>query len=99
MHPLDSVNLTELIELCREAGLGNFGRNATRTELYEALEDDELPSVCPLEERRETMEAHILKNYNRLRTQLPGCSGRCTSYGCPDLVVQRCWGGMKDDML
>jgi hypothetical protein len=93
------VNLTELIELCREAGLGNFGRSTSREELYAALEDDILPQACPLEEKRELMQTHIKKNYRRLRTQLPGCNGKCVSFGCPDLVVQRCWAGFKDDMI
>jgi hypothetical protein len=98
-HPLDSVNLTELIELCREAGLGNFSRGDGREALYAALEDDVLPEDCPLDEKRVLMENHIKKNYRRLRTQLPGCSGKCITHGCPDLIVQRCWVGFKDDMI
>lgn len=99
MHPLDEVNLSELIELCRSAGLGNYGRDTPREDLYAALEDEGEFDPCPLDEKRERLEAHIQKNYRRLRTQLPGCNGKCVSYGCPDLIVQRCWMSSKDDML
>ena len=98
-HPLDEVNLSELIELCRKAGLGNVGRNTPREDIYEALEFDSEVAPCPLEEKRERMDAHIQKNYRRLRTQLPGCNGKCVSYGCPDLIVQRCWMSFKEDLL
>lgn len=93
------MNLTELIELCREAGHGNFGKHTSREELYTALEEDILPEDCPLDQKRELMQVHIKKNYRRLRTQLPGCTGKCVTFGCPDLVVQGCWVGFKDDMI
>lgn len=98
-HVLDSVNLTELIEMCRSAGLGNLGRHTSRSDLYDALENDNVSDVCNLEDMRVLMEAHINARFRRLRTQLPCPKGRCTTFGCPDLVVQRCWVGMKDDML
>lgn len=99
MHPLDPINKSELIEMCRTAQLGNFGRNSSREELYRALEDGICPDSCPLEEKRELMETHIKKNFRRIRTQLPGCNGTCVSYGCPDIIVQKCWENMKNDML
>ena len=98
-HPLDQVNTSELVEMCRNAGIGNFGRNTPREELYEALEEGTLPKTCPLEEKRSIMEKHIKKNYRRLRTQLPGCDGKCRSFGCPDIIVQRCWTGFEDDII
>jgi len=99
VHPLDGVNLTELIELCREAGLGNFGRSTPREELIEALDSGVLPEPCPLDEQRVEMEKHISKNFRRLRTQLVSCNGKCTSFGCPDIIVVRCWEGYKGDIL
>jgi hypothetical protein len=95
-HVLDNVNLTELVEMARKAELGNSVRD--RESLYAALEDGEVVR-CPLDKIRSRMQAHIKKNYRRLKTQLPGCTGECTTYGCPDLIVQRCWAGSKDEML
>ena len=95
-HVLDNVNVTELVEMARKAELGNSRRD--REDLYAALEDGEV-TPCPLDPIRARMQAHIKKNYRRLKTQLPGCTGECTTFGCPDLIVQRCWSGSKDEML
>jgi hypothetical protein len=98
-HPLDKVNLTELLQLGREGEVGNIGRQLPRSEIYKSLEEGEPEHDCPLEEKRVRMQRHIKKNYRRLRTQLPGCTGKCQTYGCPDLVVQKCWENAKGDML
>ena len=95
-HVLDNVNLTELVEMARKAELGNSRRD--RDDLYDALENGEV-TPCSLEAIRVRMQSHIKKNYRRLKTQLPGCTGECMTFGCPDLIVQRCWAGSKDEML
>lgn len=97
-HPLDRLNLTELLELCRSAGVGNVGRATPRDEIYRML-DGETDAHCPLESKRVLMERHIKKHFNSLRTQLPGCNGKCTSFGCPDAIVQRCFDGFRNSML
>ena len=96
-HPLDEVNLTELVQMARSAGLGNS--LPSRDAIIEALDYGEETPLCPQEERRELMEAHIHKNFTRLRTQLPNCNGKCVTFGCPAMVVVRCWEGFKEDML
>ena len=98
-HPLDDLNLTELIATARLCGAGAVGRQTPREEIYKILDGLESGGYCPLEERRQKMESHIQRYYRRLRTQLPGCTGKCTSFGCPDIIVQRCWLGFRDDML
>lgn len=97
-HPLDRLNLTELVELCRSAEVGNVGRATPRAEIYRML-DGAAEASCPLERKRELMEKHIKRNFNSLRTQLPGCNGKCTSFGCPDAIVQRCFDGFRNSML
>ena len=94
-----SINKTELIELCRKMGLGNVSREMTVHDLCQVLDEEKDPTSCPLEKRREIMEEHIEKNFRSLRTQLPGCTGKCVSYGCPDAIVIRCYDGFKDDIL
>lgn len=95
--PLEGMNTTELVQLAREAGLGNLPRD--RDVLIRALIEDVADETCPLEEKRVALQRHIARDYARLRTQLPGCNGKCVSFGCPDLIVQRCWGGAQRDML
>lgn len=98
-HPLDTVNLTELVQIARDAGLGNYGRNTPREVLYGLLDEEEKIDACPLEEKRHKLEAHIQKYFRRLRTQLPCPYGKCVSYGCPDIVVQMCWEGHRREMI
>lgn len=98
-HPLADLNGTELIEVCRQAGTGNVSRAAPRDALYAAADGDERLAPDALENKRVTMQQHIATNWRRLRTQLPGCTGKCTTHGCPDIIVQRCWKGFEGDIL
>ena len=99
---LEGVNKSELIQMARSAGLGNLGRDLPEREIIEAIVEaaspEEAPS-CPLEGRRRKVERHIEKNKRRLLSQLPGCNGRCVTYGCPDVIVVRCWEGFRNDIL
>lgn len=95
----DKINRTELQELCREIGEQNVYREDRRDSLIAEIEGDGAARKCPLDPQRKEMQAHIQKNFRRLRTQLPGCTGKCTTYGCPNLVVVRCWVGLKDHIL
>ena len=101
MTTLKDLNNTELVEACRAAGLGAVERIVAPAALHSVLEGVEDPSAfpCHLEGKRKMMEAHIEKNWRRLRTQLPGCNGKCVSFGCPNLIVQRCWKGFSGDIL
>lgn len=96
--PLAGLNVTELVQIARAAGLGNLPRDpkVLRAAL---LADDAGRQRDALDEKRVRMEAHVKKNYTKMRTQLPDCTGKCTSFGCPDLIVQRCWMGMRKGML
>ena len=96
---LDDLNRTELQSLLRELHGVTPDRNASKEELMASLSPLEEPPLCPLTTHREAMEEHIKKNFRRLRTQLPGCNGKCVSFGCPDMVVVRCWEALKGDML
>jgi hypothetical protein len=100
-NPLHDMNVTELIQVAREAGFGNVSRALPREEIIALIEDGEETDAekDALEDYRHEMEAHIKRNFRRIRTQLPGCNGKCMSYGCPDIIVQRCWGSYRDDIL
>ena len=95
----DELNRTELQSILRDLEKQNAFREAPRAKLVAALDGVEDVPNCPLDPHRIEMERHIQKNYRRLRTQLPGCDGRCTTFGCPNLIVTRCWLGIKDDIL
>jgi hypothetical protein len=101
---LELLNRSELVQVARAAGLGNVSRDSSPAELVELICTEEGLPVDRLQERRRAMQAHIEKHKNRLLSQLPGCTGKCTTFGCPDLIVMRCWGdgrttGFSRDML
>ena len=102
MDDTNRLNRTELVDMCRVAGLGSVGRSPSeREQIYQVLEGtaDPVKSRCPLEGKRAVMQQHIEKNWRRLRTQLPGCTGKCVLHGCPNIIVQRCWKGFSGDIL
>jgi len=96
---LARMNRSELVQIARLAGLGNVPRDRPAGELVEEIADDEGAGVDALQPRRAAIEAHIKRHRARLLSQLPGCNGCCTTYGCPDLIVMRCWAGFSRDML
>ena len=92
---LGQLNLTELVQVARGAGIRTALRSAGREALLEAsLADLDFPDN-DLEEARKRMEAYISRYKSKFLSQLPGCDGTCTTYGCPDLIVGRCWHGMR----
>lgn len=99
-HPLWRVNKSELVQMAHALGLGHVSRSHKREDLIRmiVLEDGELETDS-VDEWRELMEAHIDKYRKRLLSQLPGCDGTCTTYGCPALIVTRCWEGFRHDMV
>ena len=100
MTSYPEINRTELVELARELGAGNLSKLSSREQIYDVIDGlSEEGTPCPLEEHRTTMERHIQRNFRRLRTQLPGCTGKCRTYGCPDGIVLRCWMAFKDDVI
>jgi hypothetical protein len=106
---LGGLNTTELVQIARSAGLGNVGQDLEREELIDLIvegvepedgcDEGELIEPDRLERWRRAMERHISKNRKRLLSQLPGCNGKCTEFGCPDLIVTRCWDGFSRDMV
>lgn len=53
--------------------------------------------LCILTSIRNDMEEHVQENMQSYRTQL-SCNGRCTTFGCPNLIVLNCYNGFKDYM-
>ena len=95
------LNRTELIQIAREAGLGDLTRACDVEDLADLLVGG--PDACVEADNlgpwRRAIEAHIKVNFSRLRSQLPNCTGNCTSFGCPVLTVTRCWEGFSRDMV
>lgn len=96
---LRSMNRSELVQIARADGAGNVPRDASTRDLVDVVLTGEGAEPDALDERRDLMEKHITRNRGRLLSQLPGCTGKCVTYGCPDLIVMRCWKAFSRDML
>lgn len=92
----DMINVSELRILVKENEEVDIRRIENRAELVRILEEGYEPKMlCPLVRKKEVMEDFIQKNINKLRTQLPECTGHCTTFGCPDGMVVNCYMKLK----
>ena len=96
---LRRLNKSELIECARRYGLGDIGRETEREEIIDLIINSDDEHTDDLNSWREDIEAHIDKNRRRLLSQLPNCNGKCTEFGCPNLIVTRCWEAFSKDMI
>lgn len=84
---LQHCNETELLSLARRQGLGILRRGLPREELLGvvsgvlAMKPEYLAGT---KETRAMLESYIFKNYSITRSQLPGCTGKCSTYNCSD---------------
>lgn len=91
------VNKSELRAIVKEYEETDIRRSATVTDLLGIMEETKEASEyeCPLVPIKATMEDYIADNMRAMRTQLPECTGKCTTFGCPDGVVVNCYLQMK----
>ena len=84
---LKNCNETELVSLARRQGLGILRRGLPHETLV-GLVSGELAMkpefLSGTTETRAMLETYIFKNYNITRSQLPGCTGKCSTYNCSD---------------
>lgn len=95
---MDELNTTELQKLGRDVDI-EIPKTLDMDRALGAIADGAQPKVKTLAEHKSTMEKHIQKYYRRLKSQLPDCQGKCTTHGCPDVVVSRCWLLFRDHIL
>lgn len=90
------VNKTELRAIVKEYEEVDIRRSATSDELIAILDTGYDPKyMCPLIPIKDKMETYIQTNIRKMRTQLPDCNGKCTTFGCPDGVVTNCYIKLK----
>ena len=95
---VNDLNSTELQSLARSIGI-EIPKTMDPEKAMDALAEGSQPKVNTLAEEKQAMEKHIQKYIRRLKSQLPDCPGKCTSHGCPDIVVSRCWLLFKDHLI
>lgn len=84
---LFECNETELLTIARQAGLGRLRRGLPKEELVAIVSGWAFPRADQMSGTgltRQSLEATIKANLEVMRSQLPGCNGRCTIYHCSD---------------
>ena len=83
---LEELNVTELLRLAEDQGLGLLSAALPRSRLKDIVmgvvdptKDDLCPSVPGRQQLHEFVEAHKEITH----PQLPDCLGRCLTHGCP----------------
>ena len=84
---LASCNTTELLDIAWRQGLGHLKRNLPKEELIGIvtgaieLRPEHRSTTM---QTRQLLEKFIEKNIEKLRSQLPGCNGKCVTFNCTE---------------
>lgn len=84
---LSLCNESELLAIAWKQGLGRIRRGIGRSELIALVRGEiELRTdhLATTTETRRILQAFIEKNWGVVRSQLPGCNGKCTTFPCTE---------------
>ena len=91
---IEALNVTELVTLLEEQGLGIINQALPRIYLVRLVKGEEDPSdqdICPSVRMRKKLSGFVDKHANILRNQLPSCGGYCLEHGCPIGIAINCY--------
>lgn len=91
---LDHCNETELLGLARGQGLGILRRGLDRRILISLVRGEMNPSpehLSEIQKTRHSLELFIQQNWGKVSSQLPGCTGTCTTYPCSESRHAKCY--------
>lgn len=94
-----NCNETELLALARTQGIGRLRRGMPKEVLISIVsgEIDALPEhFADTIHTRKMLEDFIQKHWGQVRSQLPGCDGRCTTYPCSEGRHALCYSPNKE---
>ena len=83
---LQELNISELLQVAKEQGLGLLNRVSPRQRLIHIVAGEVEPDpedLCPSIPHRRALQAFIEEHYETLQGQVPICKGRCMDFGCP----------------
>lgn len=99
MINLQNCNETELLQMAREQGLGILKRGIHKDILIAVITKQQNVDPSMLSETvdtRKRLETLIQGNWEKIRSQLPGCDGKCTTYPCSEGRHAACFWPNKD---
>lgn len=94
-----SCSENELLQIAREQGLGILKRGLPRDILVSFVTgaiDPGPQHKADIEYTRAKLELFIEAHWGQVRSQLPGCDGKCRTYKCSDSRHMLCFTPNKD---
>ena len=95
---MEELNLTELLACAEAQGLGTLSRALPRRKLEKLVDGEMEPVEADLSGTLQIREhtQHLIEKYRQqvtLPTSKGGkpCNGRCTEYGCPEVIAVNCF--------
>lgn len=96
---LNTLNEGELITLAHKQGYGHLRRGIPREQLIDLVRGV-IPCspefLAGTKDSRRLLESFIEKHFEKVRSQLPGCNGKCTSFPCSEGKHAVCFTGNRD---
>ena len=83
---LEELNVTELLQLAAEQGLGILSAAIPRSRLKDIVMGAEEPTeedLCPSVANRAQLHDFVEAYKEITHPQLPDCLGQCLTHGCP----------------
>lgn len=96
---LDRCNETELLSIAHQQGLGRLKRGISRHVLLQIVKGEDNPRpehMADTRHSRQTLQDFLEKHWAQVRSQLPGCNGRCTTFPCSEGRHALCFVGNKN---
>jgi hypothetical protein len=91
---LFKCNATELVQIARRQGLPALRRDLPKEQLVAIVtgyQDPDNSAVAGTQQTRAQLEKFLADHWGVVRSQLPGCNGRCTSYPCSEARHAMCF--------
>jgi hypothetical protein len=87
-------NETELLWIARNQGIGILRRGLPRHDLISIVAGERNPredEFCETRLTRARLEDFISDHWGQLRSQLPGCTGKCRTFACTEGKHSSCF--------
>lgn len=92
-------NESELLQLAYQQGLGRIRRGLPKEVLFKIVRGEINPEpehYSDTKYTRELLQKFIEKHWEKTRSQLPGCDGKCTTYPCSEGRHAACFSPNKE---